>query len=89
MAPRMSSAFHYSARREEDAKENSSEVAEKEGFLGTGLSHLYAIPVGVAFAVPALEFNWYLVNEETLVRLDTGVFAPSSLLRSALSFDGL
>lgn len=35
--------------------------------MGTGLSHLYAIPVGVAFAVPILEFNWYNVNEETLV----------------------
>ena len=60
--------FHYSARREEEAKDaTSSEVAEKGGFMGTGLSHLYAIPVGVAFAVPVIEFEWYLVNEETLV----------------------
>jgi hypothetical protein len=65
----MSAAFHYSARREEEAKGNSSEVAEKEGFMGTGLSHLYAIPVGVALAVPTIEFNWYLVNEETLVSI--------------------
>jgi hypothetical protein len=69
----MASAFHFSARREEEAKENSSEVAEKEGFMGTGMSHLYAIPVGVAFAVPVIEFNWYLVNEETLVSI---VFPP-------------
>lgn len=67
MAPRMSAAFHYSARREEKAEETASEVAEKEGFMGTGMSHLYAIPVGVAFAVPIIEFNWYLVNEETLL----------------------
>ena len=69
MAPRMASAFHYSARREEEAKEeNSSEVAEKDGFMGTGLSHLYAIPVGVCVAVPIMEFQWFTFNEETLVR---------------------
>ena len=53
--------------REEEAKETSSEVAESDGFMGTGLSHLYAIPVGVCAAVPILEFNWFNVNEETLV----------------------
>lgn len=37
------------------------------GFLGTGLSHWYAIPVGVVAAVPILEFNWYNINEETLL----------------------
>ena len=66
LSQRMS--FHYSARREDEAKETSSELADKGGFLGTGLSHLYAIPVGVAIAVPIIEFEWYLVNEETLVR---------------------
>ncbi|CAJ1944279.1 unnamed protein product [Cylindrotheca closterium] len=68
-APKLSNAsFHYSARREEEAKEEtSSEVADKGGFMGTGLSHLYAIPAGVAFGVPILEFNWFLVNEETLL----------------------
>jgi hypothetical protein len=35
--------------------------------MGTGLSHLYAIPAGVAFGVPILEFNWFIVNEETLL----------------------
>jgi hypothetical protein len=71
MAPRMSAAFHSSARREEEAKEgemaNSSQVAESEGFMGTGFSHLWAIPAGVCFAVPMLEFEWLVVNEETLV----------------------
>jgi len=62
-----SAAFHYSARREEEAKETSSEIAESDGFMGTGLSHLYAIPAGVAFGVPILEFNWFNVNEETLL----------------------
>ena len=67
-APKLSASFHYSARREEEAKESSSEVADKGGFMGTGLSHLYAIPAGVAFGVPLIEFNWLIVNEETLVR---------------------
>lgn len=35
--------------------------------MGTGLSHLYAIPAGVMFGVPILEFNWFVVNEETLL----------------------
>jgi len=68
-APKFANAsFHYSARREEEAKEEtSSEVADKGGFMGTGLSHLYALPAGVAFGVPILEFKWFLVNEETLL----------------------
>jgi hypothetical protein len=75
VAPRQAAAFHYSARREEEATKEeeptSSEVAEKGGFMGTGLSHLYAIPVGCAVAVPILEFNWFNVNEEMLVSQTT------------------
>lgn len=68
MAP-TSASFHYSARREEEAKEpTSSELAKDEGFLGTGISHLYAIPFGVMAAVPILEFQWFRPNEEMLVR---------------------
>eukprot|EP00538_Stauroneis_constricta_P001233 CAMPEP_0119546294 /NCGR_PEP_ID=MMETSP1352-20130426/777_1 /TAXON_ID=265584 /ORGANISM="Stauroneis constricta, Strain CCMP1120" /LENGTH=303 /DNA_ID=CAMNT_0007590983 /DNA_START=77 /DNA_END=988 /DNA_ORIENTATION=- len=65
--PRM--AYHFSARREEEAKGTSpsTAVVADDGFLGTGLSHLYALPVGIAFAVPAIQFEWYLVNEETLL----------------------
>jgi hypothetical protein len=80
--PRQAAAFHYSARREEDAatkeeEPTSSELAEKGGFMGTGLSHLYAIPIGCAVAVPILEFNWFNVNEETLV---STIFVCPSLL---------
>jgi len=67
VAPLSAVNFHFSARREEEAKETSSQIAEKDGFMGTGLSHLYAIPVGVALAVPILKFEWFLVNEETLL----------------------
>jgi Mitochondrial ATP synthase B chain precursor (ATP-synt_B) len=59
-------SFHFSARREEDAK-TSSEVAKDEGFMGTGISHLYALPLGVCAAVPILEFQWFRPNEEMLL----------------------
>ena len=59
-------SFHFSARREEEAK-TSSEVAKDEGFLGTGISHLYALPLGVCAAVPILEFQWFRPNEEMLL----------------------
>ena len=61
-----SASFHYSARREEEAKEPVA--AKDEGFMGTGISHLYAIPLGVCAAVPILEFQWFRPNEEMLVR---------------------
>ena len=61
-----SASFHFSARREEEAKEPVA--AKDEGFLGTGISHLYAIPLGVCAAVPILEFQWFRPNEEMLVR---------------------
>jgi len=67
VAPLSAANFHFSARREDEAKDTSSQIAEKDGFMGTGLSHLYAIPVGVALAVPILKFEWFLVNEETLL----------------------
>ena len=73
----MSASFHYSARREEEAKEGSSEAADA-GFMGTGLSHLYAIPAGVAFGVPLIEFNWLVINEETLVRISVSFFESRS-----------
>jgi hypothetical protein len=68
-APKFANAsFHYSARREEEAKEEtSSEVADKGGFMGTGLSHAYALPAGIVFGVPILQFEWFSPNEETLL----------------------
>lgn len=35
--------------------------------MGTGISHLYAIPAGICFAVPILEFQWFRPNEEMLL----------------------
>lgn len=60
LAAPTSSSFHHSAPRLQEEKETPAPEAK-------GWSPLYAIPVGVAFAVPILEFNWYNVNEETLL----------------------
>lgn len=35
--------------------------------MGTGISHLYALPLGVCAAVPILEFQWFRPNEEMLL----------------------
>jgi len=58
--------FHSSSRREEKAE--AAVVAPPEGkggLFGTGLSEWFALPIGVAAAVPILKFDWYVVNEET------------------------
>jgi len=59
-------SFHASARREEDAAATPAPVEEsKGGLFGTGLSEWYALPVGITAAVPLIQFDWYVVNEET------------------------
>mmetsp|Transcript_6427 Transcript_6427/g.10034 ORF Transcript_6427/g.10034 Transcript_6427/m.10034 type:complete len:301 (-) Transcript_6427:347-1249(-) len=55
--------FHHSAPRFEEKKEEAA-VADDSG---SGISPLFAIPVGVAAAVPILQFQWYMPNEETLL----------------------
>lgn len=60
-------SFHASAKREEEAA-SADAVAPAEskgGLFGTGLSEWFALPVGVAAAVPFLKLEWYVVNEET------------------------
>jgi hypothetical protein len=56
-----SASFHSSAPRLQEEKEETPAPEAK------GISPLYAIPVGVALAVPIIEFNWYNFNEETLL----------------------
>ena len=59
-------SFHASARREEEAKAEAVVPAEsKGGLFGTGLSEWFALPIGVAAAVPIIKFDWYVINEET------------------------
>ena len=53
--------FHASIRREEEAK------AEETPAKSSSWDPIYAVPIGIAFAVPAINYEWYLVNEETQV----------------------
>ena len=54
--------FHASSKREE---ENKPAEVSKGGLFGTGYSEWYALPVGLVAAVPAIKFDWYIINEET------------------------
>jgi len=64
-APR-TMTFHSSLHRDEEAKEiTPTEPTSKGGLFGTGLSEWFALPIGITAAVPAIHFNWYVVNEET------------------------
>lgn len=59
-------SFHASAKRDEEATANATlPVESKGGLFGTGLSEWFALPLGVATAVPFLKLEWYVVNEET------------------------
>ena len=62
-------AFHASAKRDEEAKEvtatSSVPTFDKGGLFGTGINEWFAVPVGLAAAVPMIHFDWYVVNEET------------------------
>ena len=53
--------FHASARREEEA---NASVVVPESSVNVSKAW-YALPIGIAAAVPALRFEWYIVNEET------------------------
>lgn len=65
-APRTAMAFHTSPPTSEESKEiTPTEPTSKGGLFGTGLSEWFALPIGITAAVPAIHFNWYVVNEET------------------------
>jgi Mitochondrial ATP synthase B chain precursor (ATP-synt_B) len=57
-------SFHSSVPRWEEKKEEEATLPA-EG--GGGISPLWAIPIGVAAAVPILTFQWFIPNEETLL----------------------
>lgn len=59
------SAFHASPRREEDAAKEPETAPAKGGLFGTGLSEWFALPIGIAAAVPLIHFDIYVINEET------------------------
>lgn len=62
--------FHSTRQNEEAAavpaeKVQSSEVVKSSGgLLGSGLSNWFALPIGMALAVPAIKFEWLIINEE-------------------------
>lgn len=58
-----SMAFHASSRREEESKAAAAEPS-KGGLFGTGLSEWFALPIGMAAAVPMIKFDWMVINEE-------------------------
>jgi Mitochondrial ATP synthase B chain precursor (ATP-synt_B) len=53
--------FHVSAKREDEAASKDVAAPAKT----SSWDPLYSIPLGIAFAVPAINYEWYLVNEET------------------------
>jgi len=64
-APR-TMAFHASAKRDEESKEVSvAPTFNKGGIFGTGINEWFALPVGMVAAIPAIHFDWYVINEET------------------------
>jgi len=63
--------LHYHSTRQNDeaasitVEKVESEVVKSEGgLLGTGLSNWFALPAAMALAVPAIKFEWLLINEE-------------------------
>jgi len=71
LAPRTTMAYHSSPPTNSDRENPPRDIAltepstSKGGLFGTGLSEWFALPIGITAAVPAIHFNWYVVNEET------------------------
>jgi Mitochondrial ATP synthase B chain precursor (ATP-synt_B) len=82
--------FHASSRREETVKE----VVSKPEESGSSWDPSYGIPLGIAFAVPAINYEWYIVNEETQLAACMIAFTMlvyknfGGVIHSALEEDG-
>lgn len=81
--------FHATSRRDETVKD----VAKPET-SGSSWDPMYSIPLGIAFAVPAIHYEWYLVNEETqlaacMIAFTMVVYKQfGGVIHSALEEDG-
>ena len=81
--------FHASAKREEEAK---AAPVEEKGVLSW--NSVYSIPLGIAVAVPVINYEWYLVNEETqlmacFVAFNAFVYTQfGDIIKEALAADG-
>jgi len=55
----------HTLNRHEDSVKKEINLPSKEIVPNGILSQWYALPIGIAAAVPALKFEWYVINEET------------------------
>jgi Mitochondrial ATP synthase B chain precursor (ATP-synt_B) len=84
-------AFHASSRTEEENKKVEPVAEEAPKGLW---DPIYALPLGIAFAVPAIHYEWYLVNEETQLLACFCAFAAivykqfGGVIKDALEADG-
>jgi len=68
---RLASSFHSSAPVKSDEK-----APEGGGFMGTSLSPLYAIPVGIFAGIPIIQNQWLILDAETQL---VGCFAAFTI----------
>jgi Mitochondrial ATP synthase B chain precursor (ATP-synt_B) len=59
-----SQTFHATTKREDEAAPVAAAKHPAEE-SSSGWDPIYAVPLGIAFAVPAINYEWYIVNEET------------------------
>lgn len=85
-----SQTFHATAKREDEA----APVATKSEEKASSWDPIYAVPLGIAFAVPAINYEWYIVNEETQLAACFIAFTAivykqfGGLIHDALAEDG-
>jgi hypothetical protein len=60
-----SQTFHATTKREDEAAPVAAVKTPPSAESTSGWHPIYAVPLGIAFAVPAINYEWYLVNEET------------------------
>lgn len=53
--------FHATTKREDEVATPAPETPP----AASSWDPIYSVPLGIAFAVPAINYEWYLVNEET------------------------
>jgi len=57
--------IHAPSRHEETNKLTDKTLPSESGLFGGKISDWYALPIGIAAAIPAIKFEWYVINEET------------------------
>jgi Mitochondrial ATP synthase B chain precursor (ATP-synt_B) len=60
-----SQTFHATTKREDEAAPVLAAAKPPAVESSSGWDPIYAVPLGIAFAVPAINYEWYIVNEET------------------------